>query len=73
MLDDDKSLKQNAARLNTLVQQPKTTAYMEKYHPGESSAVELSDDWNLPFIHKQNSVEFNHTIRSQMDFGFDEI
>jgi hypothetical protein len=73
-LDDNPALKNNADHLHELVEEPKRQAYMAKYHPNTTGGPEnLTDDWSLPFIHKQNSVEFNHQIHHQMDFGIDEI
>ena len=66
-------VKQRAAYLHTVVNQPQTDKYLQRFHPGDSTKIsELSDDWSTPFKYKQNSVEFNHHITSQMDFDYTE-
>jgi hypothetical protein len=73
-IDNDKTLKGRSEYLHKMVTAPRQDKYTETYHPDDSSfnPKELADDWSLPFKYKQNSVEFNHKIESQMDFDYEE-
>ena len=77
--DESGDIKQRAEYLHDTVYQPGHDAYLNKYHPGEihktwDNVHELSDDWSLPYTNKQNRIEFNNHIHSQIDFDFgDEL
>ena len=72
-IDDNPSLKSRSEYLNNLVSQPRQEEYAKQYHSSETfQPKDLSDDWSLPYKFKQNSVEFNHKIESQMDFDYEE-
>jgi len=72
-MSDD--IKHRASYLNDLVQKQEGIKYMNKYHPEVALTdqnVPEKDDWSLPLLNRQNSVEFNHQIHRQMDFNYDE-
>jgi hypothetical protein len=72
--DDNKTMKSRSTYLHALVNAPKNTEYVERFHPEHMSELShgLSDDWTQPFKYRQNSVSFNHHLESQMDFDFSE-
>ena len=78
MLDNlDPELRDNADHLHNLVHEPETERYLER-HPhadlsalarDDSGAIELQDDWNLPYKPGVRQVSFNDQVHTQKDFG----
>jgi hypothetical protein len=68
----------NGELLSDMYEQNRGKQYENRYHPDAIAKdtdgnYTIQDDWSLPFVAKQNSVEFNHHIEHQIDFGVQEL
>ena len=69
--------RQRVDHLHNLVNKPDVSEYMERNHitntdlfaSDQSGAIELFDDWSLPYDPNVRKVSFNHHIHTQMRFG----
>ena len=82
MLDDlPPQLRQSADYLHDIANEQQTTHYLATYHTKQNvlahdedtGAVELKNDWGLPWEQGINKVQFNGHIHRQMNFNSSEV
>ena len=70
-------LRRSADFLKDVSQEPQTQSYLQTYHQPQqvfahdedTGAIELKNDWGLPWEQGINKVQFNGHIHRQMNFS----